>query len=140
MAGKRCVISVSALLRRGRRELLVLRRALDSRLFPGRWEPPGGKVEPHEDLGESLCREVREETGFEVQLGAVAGASDFELPDRRVIQVYFEAQAIAGELRLSPEHCEVRWASARELDTLPLTQPFARVVRAGALFRPGQDV
>lgn len=40
----------------------------------GRWVAPGGMVEPDESPPEAAVREVREETGCEVELRGVVGA------------------------------------------------------------------
>jgi len=63
-------LSVSAVVRRapGGPELLLMRRADN-----GRWGLPGGYVEPGESVAEAAAREVREETGVEIELGRLVG-------------------------------------------------------------------
>lgn len=53
-----------------RDELLIAQRPLDG-LLGGLWEFPGGKAEPGETLEACLARELREELGIEVEVGAL---------------------------------------------------------------------
>ena len=46
--------------------ILVSQRALDSKAYPGKWQIPGGKVEPGEEGLAALKREVKEETNLEI--------------------------------------------------------------------------
>jgi len=63
-------LSVSAVVWRspGAPELLLMRRSDN-----GRWGLPGGYVEPGESVLDATRREVREETGFEIELGRLVG-------------------------------------------------------------------
>lgn len=58
---------VAALIRRGD-ELLICQRAANKPM-PLKWEFPGGKVEPGEDLRVALARELDEELGIRAQIG-----------------------------------------------------------------------
>jgi 8-oxo-dGTP pyrophosphatase MutT (NUDIX family) len=51
------------------------------------WCAPGGGVEPHASLPDNLIREVREETGLTVEVGALALVNEFHDPDRGFHQV-----------------------------------------------------
>jgi mutator protein MutT len=51
---------VSALILNARGEMFLQQRPPD-KSYPGKWEHPGGKVEPGENHVEALCRELREE-------------------------------------------------------------------------------
>ena len=51
------------------------------------WCAPGGGVEPHASLPDNLIREVREETGLTVTVGALALVNEFHDPDHGFHQV-----------------------------------------------------
>ena len=61
----RPVISVVAALITQNDHYLVARRSLTEK-HPGKWEFPGGKVEPNESLNQALEREIKEEFGWGV--------------------------------------------------------------------------
>ena len=95
-------LSVSAVVRGSAsgREILLMRRS-DNR----HWGLPGGYLEPGESVEQAVAREVREETGWTVDLGRLFGVySDparqvVEYPDRRRVQAVnlcFEALARAS--------------------------------------------
>lgn len=62
------------------------------------WTPPGGGVEFGEGLAEALQREVAEETGVEVGVGALRYVLDFVRPPLHAVSFYFECCAEAGAL------------------------------------------
>ena len=79
----------------------------------GRWEFPGGKVEPGETEAESLVREIAEELGVRVTVRRWLGG-DQPVGERYVLRV---ALAALDEGEPSPtEHDLVRWLGASELD------------------------
>lgn len=64
------------------------------------WCAPGGGAEPHASLPDNLAREVYEETGLSIEVGAPCLVNEFHAPDRDFHQVdlYFRARVTGGDL------------------------------------------
>lgn len=96
----------------------------------GRWELPGGKVEPGETDAEALVRELMEELGIEVVAGPNLAESPFTVGDRRLRLVALSAAWIGGDLR-PVEHAALAWVRAHEvlgLDWCPADLPLLPAV------------
>lgn len=99
----------------------------------GRWEFPGGKAEPGEDARAALVRELREELGVIVAVGAELPGPDAEcwpINERLHMRAFWchgGDAAVVGE-----GHHLLRWVEPEdlpELDWLPADVPLAAVVR-----------
>jgi len=91
----------------------------------GRWEFPGGKVEPGETDEQALARECVEELGVRVQVGARIGP-DVPLAHGRAVLRVFAVRLLDGDQPRALEHTAMRWLAADELDTvrwLPADKP-----------------
>ncbi|GHG27766.1 (deoxy)nucleoside triphosphate pyrophosphohydrolase [Streptomyces zaomyceticus] len=107
------VVVAGALYDRGR--LLAARRSAPVELA-GRWELPGGKLEPGESPEEALIRELREELGVEVEPGErIPG--EWPLKPGYVLRVW-TARLLSGEPRPLEDHDALRWLSRSELDSV----------------------
>jgi 8-oxo-dGTP diphosphatase len=95
--------------------LLVAQRARPAELA-GLWELPGGKVAPGESDAEALDRELHEELGIRVRVGAQIGA-DVALPNGMTLRAY-RVVLIDGDPH-PHDHSGLRWVSAADLDDLP---------------------
>lgn len=84
----------------------------------GRWEFPGGKVEPGEVETDALVRECAEELGVRVEIGDRLGRDVRMAHGRSVLRVYL-ARLLHGDEPKALEHSELRWLAAAELDTVP---------------------
>lgn len=83
----------------------------------GEWDLPGGRPDPGEDHRKALAREVREETGLVVEVGAALDDHLFEvLPGRFVRILPFVCLLVGSDaVALSHEHLETRWLPLADL-------------------------
>ena len=108
-------------------EMLLLRRSAANSSFVGCWELPGGKVDPGEDFATAVLRETKEETGLDVEITGLAGATEFEMPKVHVVLLCMHAQIVGGGIKLSHEHDEHAWTAPDRVSALTLataTRPF----------------
>jgi len=126
------LLAVKAIARDSEGRILLLKRSDAARLYPGKWDLPGGKVDPGESFDDALIREVAEETGLSINLTGVAGAAEFELPTARFAVLFMEARCTGSEARLSGEHVAYRWASPSELADIDFSDELGDFMRARA--------
>ena len=110
------VPAASAVVANERGEILMQRRR-DNDL----WALPGGTMDLGESIGETAIREVREETGLNIEIDGIVGIysdprhlieySDGEV--RQQFNVCFRGRLIDGTLRASDESTDVRWVAPR---------------------------
>ena len=83
----------------------------------GEWDLPGGRPDAGEDHRAALRREVREETGLEVEVGTAIDGHLFEvLPGRFVHILPFVCRLVGARVVvLSHEHLETRWQPVGDL-------------------------
>lgn len=120
---------------------LLAARRTEPRELAGRWELPGGKVEPGESPLHALHREVCEELGVGIRvgppvLGPLAGAS-WPLGGCYEMLVWL-AEVTSGAPKPLEDHDELRWlsrAALRGVAWLPPDLPIIDVV-AGHLHGP----
>ncbi len=91
--------------------ILLNRRDID----PGRglWSFPSGYVDVGEGLTDAARREVREETGVEVEIGRLIGV--YDSPNRPVVFIVYAATAVRGEPMAGQEVQEVGYFLPNQL-------------------------
>ncbi len=120
MAGKPFSLTMKAVIVDEQGRTLLIRRSKANKNFTGKWEWPGGKVDPGEDFAVAAIREAKEETGLDVELTGVAGVAQFEMARAHVAMLCMEARIIGGEMQLSHEHDAFQWVPLSKLPEIEL--------------------
>ena len=118
---ERQVVVGAAIVRNGR--VLAARRTSPASAA-GRWELPGGKVEPGETRAESLVREIDEELGVRITVVRWLEGAE-EIGERYVLRVALAS--LDGGEPVPTEHDQVRWLAVdelRDVDWLDPDRPF----------------
>ncbi|GAB3751791.1 NUDIX domain-containing protein [Microlunatus parietis] len=118
------------------RRLLAARRSRPAELA-GRWEFPGGKVEPGEAPIDALVREIVEELGVMIELGTeLSDGTPWMITPAWRLRVWTATRADGREPAPADSHDQLRWLGRAELatvDWLPPDRPAVRLL--GALLR-----
>lgn len=109
---------VAAIVQNSNGEFFCAKRG-DWKKDPGKWEFPGGKAEPGEELEAALVREIKEELGVEIKVirqfdRSVTGEIDL---------VCFVCEFKDKLPTHSTDHSELRWVHESELSQLDWAEP-----------------
>jgi 8-oxo-dGTP diphosphatase len=120
----RPILGVGALILDGDSVLLVQR---GNEPLRGYWSLPGGAVETGERLADALRREVREETGLEIEILQLFEVFERILPDEsgaarhHYVLIDYLCRAVAGTARPGDDAMDVRWIPRSDLDGYEIT-------------------
>ena len=112
----------------GAGRILVQRRPEDA-MLGGLWEFPGGKAEPGEGLEAACAREIREEVGLEVEVGAPVARVDHAYSHFRITMHAFRCRVLSGEPRTSTGE-PWAWVPPEGLDGYAFPRANRRVIEA----------
>jgi len=133
------VPAVSAIVLRDDAVVLV-KRAAEPGL--GKWAFPGGSVEFGETLEDAVKRESLEETGLEIEVGDLAGASDLivrrdEQVEWHYVLISFLASVRSGRLLAGTDVSECRWVKLSDVTDYDLTRSARERLEQLGLLRSG---
>ncbi len=114
-------------------KILLCVRSLDDDFLPGYSEIPGGKVDPGEALWDGMHRELKEETGLDIdEVIAEIPPMEYEHKGRKVRQCNFIVSC-TGEPVLSNEHSAFQWVGKEDrdvLNTLEISEKQLNLIKA----------
>jgi len=105
------------------RILLVKHKPERGGFWQRKWICPGGKLELGETIGEGINREIKEETGLEIELVRPLPAFDRIVKSAggvslHVVYISYVAKLAGGELKVDSDVGEALWVKKDELDSI----------------------
>lgn len=124
---RRMGMSVKAMIFCGKEILLLQKKDREGR-HP--WEFPGGGVQFGENMEMALRREVKEETGLDIQVISIAGLWSYQRSSHQFLTgAIFVAQAQTKEVQLSNEHLDFAWVRPEDMKRYPIHSSLYRALR-----------
>ncbi len=121
----------AAIIEEGGKILIARRKRGD--VQAGKWEFPGGKLEPGETPESCLKRELQEELGIETEVGTLFCSTRFVYRHIAVELLFYRTVVVSGEIRLHA-HDRIEWVAPEtlaEFDFLEADEPVVRRLMKG---------
>ncbi len=128
-------VGVGAVIVDGAARVLLVKRRFEP--LAGQWSLPGGAVDVGETLAACVIREMREETGLEVEIGPVIEVFDRITHDGEgrvqyhFVLVDYVCRPVGGTLAAASDVADVAWAPAADLPAFGLTDKATEVIGRG---------
>ncbi|NTW30886.1 MAG: NUDIX hydrolase [Candidatus Moranbacteria bacterium] len=134
MAHLKCNIGEYGVIMNGEGKFLILHLPLNEEFKTEVWMLPGGRLEFDDRPEEGLLREVREETGLDIEIVTPVHTARWGIEDPPKYSVYYLCRAIGeADVRMSGEHTEARWIGFDSLDEVSwLNDTFKSAVERAA--------
>ena len=100
---------------------ILIARRLPTKAFPGKWEFPGGKIEPNETPEMCLVREIREEFDVTPEIERKVLDWDFDYGNGKKFRFCSFRCSISGEPKLLA-HSAMAWVTPDELSNFDLLE------------------
>lgn len=129
-------VGLKAVVLNAKNEMLLLQRSADNTVA-GKWDIPGGRMSFGESLDEALKREVKEESGLDVErIGAVLNVCTF-LRDvdakNQIVRITFAVRAAEGLVTVSDEHQAHGWVALERVSEYDLFSPTVAIAARRAM-------
>ncbi|HFE39227.1 MAG TPA: Nudix family hydrolase [Gammaproteobacteria bacterium] len=128
---KKPIHVVAAVVENGKGEIFIAKRPAHSHQG-GRWEFPGGKVEPGESAKQALARELFEETGIVVKKCRPLIQISHNYPDKSVFLDVWQVSDFDGEAH-GKEGQETCWINKHRLDQFQFPAANKAIITAATL-------
>ena len=118
---------VTAAIIENKGKVLIAKRKVTDKLA-GKWEFPGGKIKASETPQECLIREMKEEFGIDVHIGAFFGETTHHYASGPIKLLAYHATWIGGSFSLN-DHADFAWITPdqfHDFDFAPADMPFAK--------------
>jgi 8-oxo-dGTP diphosphatase len=113
---------------------VIIKRANEP--YKGQWSIPGGRLELGESLVDAVRRELREETGLDVQVGPLIDVFERILRDDDGVRYHFVivdylCTCIGGSLCAGDDAADAMWVASDDLATYDIRESAVAVIRKG---------
>ena len=114
-------------------KILLLQRSAKEKIYPGLWELPSGKRENLESSIEAVKREVREETGLNIEIVRPLNIFEYLMEKDDLIkdttQINFLAK-VKGKykVKISKEHDNFAWVEKKELSKYKISKEIKNTI------------
>ena len=128
----------AAILAKDGRIIIAQRKSSDH--LSGKWEFPGGKIEPGETPEVCLARELKEEFDIDVAIGEHLGSNVHHYDHVSIELMAYRASWVGGAIKMN-DHKAYRWVTIDQLtefDFAPADVPLVDMLRRGQIAIPTQ--
>ena len=126
---KKIIVALKAIIYNEDGKILTIRRSKTAGRRALTWDLPGGNLEFGEVLKDSILREIKEETGIEVEELLILNTSEgFDSPNAFRVTICYTAKAKTTEVILSYEHDDFKWVTPEEFTKLDIYEPHRKLV------------
>ncbi len=124
-------IIVHTVILNDKKEILILQRATQETVYPNMWDIPGGTLRDGEDPAVGALREIREETGLQVDdLRLFSYTSNVDkTKDTQFIRLIFFASYVGEEVKVdSNEHQDYKWINPAQIHTIATVDYLPKII------------
>ncbi len=116
--------TVSIVITNHKGQILLLKRALHKKWYPGKWDIISGKLKDNENPKDGFARELLEETGLS-NLETVESKKPYAYKEKgqKWLVHPYRCKINTNSIKLNSEHCDYKWVKINQLKHLNLATP-----------------
>ena len=85
----------------------------------GKWSSPSGRLEPNEDIFVGTKREIKEESGLDVELVGLININNIVDEKNTIVIFNFNTEVIGGEIKIKEDEVlAVEWFTYEEINNM----------------------